>query len=49
MVILGTLSDLNLHQKRSFELLRNNSKQVEIVTFDELFRKVQLLFNSLEE
>lgn len=50
MVVVGTLLDGNLNgeQRKSFELFRSNSKQVEIVTFDELFRKVQILTDLLE-
>ena len=50
MVVIGTLLDGNLsaEQKKSFELFRSNSKQVEIVTFDELFQKVQMLTDLLE-
>ena len=50
MVVVGTLSDssLNTEQKRSFELFRSDSRQVEIVTFDELFQKVQMLVSLLE-
>jgi len=50
MVVVGTLVDgnLNSEQRKSFELFRSNSKHVEIVTFDELFQKVQMLTDLLE-
>jgi hypothetical protein len=50
MLIIGNLTNENFDQykQRSFELLRNDSKQIEIVTFDELFQKVQMLINLLE-
>lgn len=49
MVIIGkTVNGLNEEQKASFELYRNDSRQVEVVTFDELFQKVQMLADLLE-
>ena len=50
MVVVGTLLDsgLNTEQKRSFDLFRSDSRQVEIVTFDELFQKVKMLVSLLE-
>ncbi|OGG35324.1 MAG: hypothetical protein A2427_02280 [Candidatus Nealsonbacteria bacterium RIFOXYC1_FULL_40_7] len=49
MVIIGkVVNGLNAEQKTSFELYRGDSKQVEIVTFDELFQKVQMLSDLLE-
>ncbi|KXK09248.1 MAG: hypothetical protein UZ20_WS6002000649, partial [candidate division WS6 bacterium OLB21] len=34
--------------KRSSELIRSDSKQVEVITFDELFKKVEMLTALLE-
>lgn len=49
MVIIGKIvNGLNEEQKTSFELYRSDSRQVEIVTFDELFQKVQMLTDLLE-
>lgn len=49
MVLIGKLvNGLNEEQKVSFELYRGDSRQVEIVTFDELFQKVQMLTDLLE-
>lgn len=50
MVIIGTIYDKQLsdEQIKSFELSRGDSKQVEVVTFDELFQKVEMLVNLLE-
>jgi len=50
MVIIGKLTDdkVSAEHKKSFELFRSNSKQVEIVTFDELFQKVKMLIELLE-
>ncbi len=43
MVLIGSLSDLNDEQKSSFELFRTNSRDVEILTFDELLEKIKTL------
>lgn len=50
MVIVGSIDNGSLtpEQKKSFELYRCDSKQVEVVTFDELFQKVQMLVSLLE-
>lgn len=40
ILIIGMKSALSESQKRSFELLRNNQKNVDIVTFDELQEKL---------
>lgn len=41
VVLIGCISDLNDEQKYSFELLRSNSRDVEIITFDELKSKIE--------
>lgn len=41
IVIIGRLDSLTTDQKHSFELFRNNCRDVEIVTFDELQLKIQ--------
>ena len=50
MVIAGNLShqQLNKTQERSFELFRNSQKEVDIITYDELFNKVKILVDLLE-
>lgn len=40
VILIGSISALNKFQKRSFELFRNNSRDVEILTFDELETKI---------
>jgi Domain of unknown function (DUF4263) len=47
VVIVGNgMVELNSEQKRSaFEHFRANSKDVEITTYDELFRKLDVLAN----
>ncbi len=48
-VIAGSLSSLNvLVKRRSFELFRNGLSNVQLVTFDELFERIQGLISLLE-
>jgi hypothetical protein len=42
VVLLGSICDLTENQKKSFELFRSNSKDVEIITYDELLDKIKL-------
>jgi hypothetical protein len=50
LVIAGNLESekLNLNQRKSFELFRNGLKEVRVITYDELFAKVQILIDLLE-
>lgn len=49
VVIVGNTNELNTPEKRkAFELYRNNLKDVQIITFDELFGKVKSFINLLE-
>lgn len=41
ILVIGLKSKLNRHQAACFELLRANQKNVEIVTFDELLKKLE--------
>jgi len=43
VVLSGSTKDLNDKQKYSFELFRSNSRDVEILTFDELEKKIESL------
>lgn len=43
VVLIGSTSDLTDKQKYSFELFRSNSRDVEIITFDELQAKIESL------
>ncbi len=43
ILIIGQIKSLTEEQKASFELIRSNSKDVEIVTFDELYSKLEAL------
>lgn len=48
VVVMGSLSDLNKKQLGSFELFRSNSKDVEILTFDELLGRFKNLKQLME-
>ncbi|HTE21627.1 MAG TPA: Shedu immune nuclease family protein [Candidatus Limnocylindria bacterium] len=41
VVVAGMLKGMSAKQRKSFELLRSNSKDVEIVTFDEVLHKLK--------
>lgn len=43
VVLIGRLESLSDKQKYSFELFRSNSRDVEIITFDELLLKIESL------
>lgn len=43
VVLIGSTKDLSEKQRQSFELFRNNCKDVEILTFDELQTKIESL------
>ncbi len=43
VVLIGRIKDLDENQKYSFELFRSNSRDVEIITFDELQSKIESL------
>lgn len=49
LLIIGKLDTLDDNQKECFELFRNELKSVEIVTFDELFLKIETMFNIIKE
>jgi len=42
IILIGSISDLTEYQQECFELFRSNSKDVEIITFDELKEKIKL-------
>jgi hypothetical protein len=49
VVIIGNTNELDtLEKRKAFELYRNNLKDVQIITFDELFGKVTNFINLLE-
>ena len=43
LVIIGNLENLSEEQKQSFEFIRRDSKDVDIRTFDGVFKKIELL------
>ncbi|AUS27806.1 MULTISPECIES: Shedu immune nuclease family protein [Paenibacillus] len=43
LLIIGLIESLNQEERVSFELFRNELKSVEIITFDEIFKKVDYL------
>lgn len=47
ILIIGKLNDLNMNEKgnNSFEIFRRGLKDIEIVTYDELFGKIELFLN----
>lgn len=47
VVILGNTDGLNSEQMQSFELFRNDLKNITVITFDELFEKVEMMLNLL--
>lgn len=49
VVLIGSLTSLNENQKYSFELFRSNSRDVEILTFDELENKIKSLQKILKK
>lgn len=48
VVLMGQISQLNDKQYRPFELIRSNSKDVEIITFDELLAKIENIQKLIE-
>lgn len=48
VLITGCLEGMSANQRKSFELTRANSRDVEIITFDELFARVQELVDLFE-
>jgi len=46
LLIIGKVKDLNKGQLKSFELFRSNIKDVEIVTFDELLERTNMVFGN---
>jgi len=48
VVLMGKIKDLEVKQIRSFELIRGNSKDVEIITFDELQNRIENIQKLIE-
>lgn len=49
LLLIGSLSDLNKDEKKTFETFRNELKNIDILAFDELFQKISTLFKILKE
>lgn len=49
ILIIGSIKDLTKKQKNNFELFRNNLKDVEIITFDEVYEKIDFFINLLRK
>ena len=45
ILIIGRLSSLDKNQRQSFELFRNSLSMIEIITYDELFTKIENLLD----
>lgn len=45
IVIIGKISDLSEEQAKSFELLRTALKDVEIITYDELYERIKAILS----
>jgi hypothetical protein len=49
LLIVGSAAQLRSHeQKASFEMFRNNQREIDIVTFDELRQKIDLMIELLQ-
>jgi Shedu protein SduA, C-terminal len=46
LLIIGKTDNLNQKQLKSFELFRNNLKDVEVITFDELLERTNMIFGN---
>jgi hypothetical protein len=49
LIIAGTLKDLPSKGQRSFELMRNSIHGVEIITFDEVLKKIEVFVSMLKQ
>jgi hypothetical protein len=48
VLLIGKVNKLSPDERKSFELYRSSSKEVEIVTYDELFGRIDSLLNILK-
>jgi len=49
ILLIGMAQILKPAEKKSFDLFRNSNKDVEIITFDELFKRIENLLNLLRK
>jgi hypothetical protein len=45
ILIIGSTESLDIEEKSTFELFRNELKSIEVITFDELFEKIKILLD----
>lgn len=48
ILIIGKISNLNSSEKKAFELFRNELRTIQIITFDELYEKTNILLKLLK-
>jgi len=48
VVIAGRIQDLSKGQKKSFEMYRNSLRDVEIITYDELYNRINYILDLLK-
>lgn len=48
-LIIGNINELEEEKIESFELFRNSLKDIEIITFDELINKLELIVENLSK
>ncbi len=41
LIVVGSMSSMSDEQKKSFELIRSNSRDVDLITFDEVLEKIK--------
>lgn len=49
LLVVGLLSSLTEEEREAFELFRSDFRSVEIITFDELFKKIDILLHLTKE
>ena len=49
LLLAGDIADLSQSQRRGFELWRNAQREIDVITFDEMRRKVELMVELLKK
>lgn len=49
LIIIGKLSSLTKNQIKSFELIRSSLKDIEIITFDELYERIESILSIFKD
>ena len=47
-LIIGNTESLTTPQKKSFNLFRNELRNIEILTFDEIYNKLKMVYDTLK-